>query len=85
MTSLFIGGCADGHWLPHADDATHWQVAKPSPPPTVDDCTIQSMFNGCDTYRRERLGAPGKTWTVFVHEPLSMTEAMDKLLEGYKP
>lgn len=35
-------------------------------------------------YRKELLGAPGKTWRVFIHMPLTMTAAMDMLLAGYK-
>ena len=36
-------------------------------------------------YRKELIGTPGKTWRVFVYEPLTMTTAMDMLIAGYKP
>lgn len=36
-------------------------------------------------YRKEYLGAPGKTWIVYVAIGMTMEEAMDRLIENYKP
>lgn len=87
MTSLFIGGCADGQRI-DALNLDYYRVpvlqqlvCSYKDTPSFTDTNMPEIH----TYRRERLGAPGKTWTVFVYEPMSMTEAMDKLLDNYRP
>ena len=67
---LFIGGSQDGRWL---------RI------PSEQRFVKMHVGNSEEEYRSERLGAPGKTWTVYVLTSLTMTAAMDKLLLGYSP
>ena len=67
---LFIGGSQDGRWLRIPAEQRFVKM-------TVGDHD--------EEYRSERLGAPGKTWTVYLLASLAMTAAMEKLLLGYSP
>jgi hypothetical protein len=67
---LFIGGPNDG------------DMRRVETYPTLmmrgEDCKVHE-------YRKEYLGAPGRTWVVYVSIGMTLEKAMDSLIENYKP
>jgi len=68
---LFIGGFADGKRMPVEDKSFH---------------PVFHTFEG-QTYRYKPhlIGAPGRTWRVFVWDELGIEDAMESLFEHYNP
>ena len=80
--SLFIGGDSDGKRLEIKDDPL--EVIMPVKP--VMEVTMRHEFppqTEVQKYRREIIGAPAKTWILYVFEGLTMEDAMDSLMSAY--
>jgi hypothetical protein len=77
---LFIGGCADGRIL-----------ALESPRPTVkipdarakrEDSNSDTIIPN-DTYVRRTIETAGEEFALYVHDSLTIGEALRKLIAGY--
>ncbi len=89
-TVLLIGGPRDGARVTVYTDARDYcvRVAKLEPiPPTQPPLPVSEVIaTTLHVYRREHIHFPDHgTATFFIHESLSPRQAMEKLLEGYKP
>lgn len=88
MKHLFIGGCADGQWHNVSDGYKHWIVpALPKPALQFVDIPEAQCFTRVAThqYRREWIVSGEMTWELFVDSRLTMPQAVQKLIENYRP
>lgn len=70
-SALFVGGCDDGKLreIPHNASYHRWR--------SIDN------HGGEQIYRKELIGAPGKTWRLYVLESLDLVTAMSMILDAY--
>lgn len=83
--NLLIGGRADGRWLNLLRPVERIDVPvceQRNPNPFV--CDVPLVF-ASESYRREELSGPSRIWAVYVHESLTIDDAMERLIKGYNP
>lgn len=83
---LFVGGCADGQWLPDHDS-----IVRLPKIPTV----AQSIENGnsvpprglqdVDVYEKMKIAADEETFTVMKENGLTQADVISSLISHYNP
>lgn len=85
ITSLFIGGEADGRFM-DTEDRPNYRI----PVPNRESCLVfnENPPTTCemkvDHYKLERWHSNNIIFTFFVEEKLNSTQAFSKLINGYK-
>lgn len=75
MTYLFIGGLAGGQRIAIPDATSAYRVPY----------DMASYQSGIDLYLAQRLaGSNGDRFTVYVHEKLTGSDLIRRLLDGYR-
>lgn len=86
MKSLFIGGVADGRWIDVPEAARKWEVGRPVYVAEVSPQTKARSFTlvNLDSYTASQFGGPKKQARIFVHDRLTLDDAMEMLLAFYQ-